>query len=158
MVNLDLKELTSDMQAKIQKESLPVVTPTSAVSPKGIERHLTPDQRQELQKFGNQIPSGVYFYVYALSRSVESQAYGREIAEAIGKGGPVIWEADVEPIPTGLIITTMSADNVAYGTATNLSVELFRLGIPSTSRQHYALMDNNPNTVTLVVGIRPPYN
>lgn len=147
-VDHDLKELTSAMQEKIQKEP----------STSSTARHLTQNQQQELRQFGNQIPPGVYFYVYALSRSVESQAYGREIAEAIGKGGPVIWGADVEPIPTGLIITTMSADNVAYGTAANLSVELFRLGIPSTSRQHYAPMDGNPNTVTLVVGIKPPYN
>lgn len=127
-------------------------------------RHLTEKQKEALHKFGNQIPEGVYFYVYAVSSSVEAQTYAREIWGAIGAKGKngryTVWGADIQPMPTGLIITSMSGspDNLAYRTNAGLAITLLENGIPSVSKQGYAPMDNNPNTVTLVVGIKPPYN
>jgi hypothetical protein len=130
------------------------------------QRHLTEAQRQALREFGERIPSDVFFYVYAVSNSIEAEAYGKEIWNAIGSGGKqphgsyITWGANVQPIPTGLIVSSMLTppQGPMFATAVDLEMTMRRVGMPNVSANNYAPMDGNPSSVTLVVGVRPSFD
>jgi hypothetical protein len=127
-------------------------------------RHLREEQKKALQEFGGRIPPGVFFYVYAVSNSTEAEAYGKEIWDAIGtrgrNGSYVTWAANVQPIPTGLIVSSMLTPPVGsvFTTASDLGMTMRKVGMPNVSGNNYAPMDRNPNSVTLVVGVKPSFD
>ena len=138
-----------------------------ARAPKGLHpdwRHLSMKQREALAAFGKRIPGGVYFYVYAVSNSLEAIAYGMEIWNAIGTGGKngsyAQWGGSVQPIPTGLIISTargIPTQSPPSSVSLDLSITLSGVGMPNVMGQDYAPMDANRATVTLVVGVKPDF-
>jgi hypothetical protein len=131
------------------------------VRSEGVGRKLTEEQEAGLGRFAES-HGDVNFYVRVLTGSIESQQFGKEIWNALeqrgARGSLIYWAAEMEPMPTGIVIATGSGDNTnaASSAAAALMLRMSQLGIPSTHRQGFSLTSDN--AVDIIVGIKPAYN
>ena len=168
-----LKEITDTFDEKMrnQRDQLTLPQPTSAKSAtaeeiadlmirKTLHRQLSKTQQDGLKSAFKSLDHNIPLSVREISKSNDSLQYGeqfRDVLASIDRPAlRVIWEANVQPLPEGIVVTTLLPDGLAMRESALLIEKMRKLGIASSWSQSGFVP--HPDGIELLIGVKPHYD